>query len=122
MHSSSIVLLHNDSSLARFLAASLRNDFRAILAVHSLEDLRSTLSSSRAQVLILDMEMASLADVKQLSRDFAGLRIVCVHRLADEEMWATALNAGAADVCSSASPQAILAAVHGAVVEHSTAA
>jgi DNA-binding NarL/FixJ family response regulator len=122
MYSSSIVLLHSDASLTRFLTASLRNEFRAILSVQSLEDLRSTVASSRAQVVILDIETASLADVERLSKDFSGLRIVCVHRLADEEMWAAALSAGAADVCSSASPEAILAAVHEAAVEHPTAA
>lgn len=122
MHSSTIVLFHSDSSLTRFLTASLRNQFRAILSVQSLEDLRSTVASSRAQVVILDMEMASLADVERLAREFSGIRIVCIHRLADEQMWAAALSAGAADVCSSASPEAILAAVREVVAEHPTAA
>jgi len=122
MSFSSIVLFHADPSLAHFLTASLRNSFGTIRSVRSLEDLRSTVATSRAGIVILDMEVATLAEVEHLSNDFPGLQIVCTHRLADEEMWTAALNAGAADVCSSASPMTILAAVWRNVIEHPTAA
>jgi len=122
MRSSSLVLLHGDSHLAHFLMASLRNSFHAVRAVQSVEDLRSAVANSRAQVVVLDMEIASLADVGLLSGDFPGLCIVCVHRLADEQMWAAALSAGAHDVCSSADPAAIVATVRRTVADHPTAA
>ncbi|HUJ95442.1 MAG TPA: hypothetical protein VLW84_09280 [Terriglobales bacterium] len=122
MYSSSIVLFHSDSSLAHFLMASLRNSFRSIRVVQSMDDLRATVASSHAGVVILDMEVASLSEVEHLTNDFPGLHIVCIHRLADEEMWTAALNAGAEDVCSSTSPGSILAAVRRHVIEHPTAA
>jgi DNA-binding NarL/FixJ family response regulator len=53
----------------------------------------------RAEVAILDVETSSLSEVQRLHREFPGLSIVCTHRVADEEMWAAALNAGASDMC-----------------------
>jgi len=43
-----------------------------------------------------------LADLEALHRSFQSTSIVCTHRVADEEMWASALAAGASDMCSSA--------------------
>jgi hypothetical protein len=57
------------------------------------------------------MEAASLSEVAQLSREFPKARIVCTHRLADEEMWTAALSAGAVDVCPSSDMQGIVSAV-----------
>ncbi len=122
MRCSSIVLLQGDSRLAQSLIASLRNSFRWVRTVRSLDDLYSTVASLRAEVAVVDMEIASFTDVARLSREFPGLPIVCTHRLADEEMWAAALGAGAADVCCSCDPAAILAAVRGVGMEHPTAA
>jgi DNA-binding NarL/FixJ family response regulator len=122
MHSSSIVLLQGDTGLGQSLIASLRKSFRLIRTVRSLDDLRSTVASLRAEVVIVDMEIASFADVAGLSSDFPGIAIVCTHRLADEQMWAAALSMGAADICSSSDPAAILAAVRGAGMKHATAA
>ncbi len=122
MHSSSVVLLQGDSRLAQSLTGFLRKSFRLIRTVRSLDDLRSTAASLRAEVVIVDMEIASFADVARLSSDFPGLAIVCTHRLADEQMWTAALSVGAADICSSCDPAAILAAVRGAGTKHATAA
>ena len=49
--------------------------------------------------------------------------IVCTHRLADEEMWTAALNAGAADIYPSYDTRGILsAAVRNASMARSIAA
>jgi DNA-binding NarL/FixJ family response regulator len=114
--------LQADPGLTASLITALRNSFRSIRTVRSLEDLRSTVASHRAVVVIVDMEIVSLADVARLSNDFSGLRIVCIHRLADEELWTAALSAGAADLCPSADTSAILAAVHRGGRKHPTAA
>jgi DNA-binding NtrC family response regulator len=122
MHSSSIVLLQGESRLAQSLIASLRGSFHSIRTVRSLADLRFAVGNQRAEAVILDMEVASLADVARLSSEFSGLRIVCTHRLADEQLWAAALSVGAADLCPSSDISAILAAVHRGGIEHPTAA
>ena len=97
----SIALLQGDVKVARSLARSLCHHFHAIHAVGSLEELRETIVKHRVEVAIVDIEMASLSEIERLHRDFTGTCIVCTHRLADEEMWTAALNAGAADVCPS---------------------
>jgi DNA-binding NarL/FixJ family response regulator len=72
--------------------------------------LRNSIAKHRADVVILDVEKIPFLAIEQLSREFPSVCIVCTHRLADEEMWTTALNAGAADICTSSDTRAILAA------------
>jgi DNA-binding NarL/FixJ family response regulator len=88
----------------------LCHHFHAIHAVRSLEELREVIVKHRIEVAIVDMEMARMSDIKRLHRDFTGTCIVCTHRLADEEMWTAALDAGAADVCPSFDTSSIVTA------------
>ena len=60
--------------------------------------------------IIVDLEAASLSEVEELKREFQGTRIVCNHRVADEEMWTRTLTAGADDFCPSNDVRAILSA------------
>jgi DNA-binding NtrC family response regulator len=105
-----VVLLQSDSGAAQSLVSALSNSFRSVHLVSSVGELRSTIAKRRAGVAILDMEKASLSDVQDLSQEFPGACLVCTHRCADEEMWAAALNAGAADVCPSDDTHGILRA------------
>jgi len=119
----SVVLLQGDSKTAQSLVASLANSFHSVHAVLSFQELRLTVAKHRADVVILDMEMVPVAEVQHLCREFPALCIVCTHRLADEEMWAEALNAGAADICPSYDTRGILrAAVRSATMARSAAA
>ena len=94
-----VVLLQSDSKVAQSLVSALANKFGSVHQVDSLGDLRTSIAKHRAGIAILDMEAASLSDVQHLSREFPTACIVCTHRLADDDMWTAALNAGAADVC-----------------------
>jgi DNA-binding NtrC family response regulator len=93
-----VVLLQSDSRIAQSLVSALTNNFGSVHQVQSLEEVRSSIAKHRAGVAILDMEAASMSDVAHLSREFPKACIVCTHRLADEDMWTAAVNAGAADV------------------------
>jgi DNA-binding NarL/FixJ family response regulator len=104
----SIVICQSDSRLAQALAASLCTHFRFVKVARSIQDVRSAVLRHRADLVILDMELACLSEVEQLHRDFPHLSIVCNHRLADEEMWTSVLAAGAADICSSSDTRGIL--------------
>jgi len=118
-----VVLLQGDPGVTQFLIAPLCNSFRSVREARSFGDLRSNLAAHRAEIVILDLEMASISEVEGLSRDFPGIRIVCNHRLADEEMWTATLNAGAADCCVSYDTRSILtAALRHAPLAHSQAA
>jgi DNA-binding NarL/FixJ family response regulator len=123
MQCSNVVLLQSDPVLAQSLMASLGGSFRSVRSASSLDELRSSVAKRRADVVILDMESASLSDVHGLATEFPGVSIVCTHRLADEEMWAEALNAGAADICPSYDTRGIItAAKRSAGMMHSAAA
>jgi DNA-binding NarL/FixJ family response regulator len=110
-----VVLLQGDPRVATALSSELSNFFHAVQQVESMDELWNSVAKQRARVAILDMETASIADVERLSREFPGACIVCTHRLADEELWAAALKAGAADVYLSSDTRGILSAVLGGV-------
>jgi DNA-binding NtrC family response regulator len=93
-----VVLFQGDSRVAQSLVSALANTFSSIRQVQSLGELRSNIAKHRAEIAILDMEAASMSDVEHLSREFPKACIVCTHRLADEDMWTAAVNAGAADI------------------------
>jgi hypothetical protein len=77
----------------------------------------------RADVAIVDLELARLDEVQQLCRQFTNTSIVCTHRLADEKLWTMALAAGAVDCCASSDVRAIvLAASNTSPMPHSHAA
>jgi AmiR/NasT family two-component response regulator len=119
----SVIVAQSNSKTAELLAKSLCNHFRAVNVAGNLDELRNAILRHRADVAILDLELANLDDVQQLAREFAGTTIVCTHRLADEKMWSDALAAGAADCCFASDVRAIvLAALPTRPLSHSHAA
>jgi DNA-binding NarL/FixJ family response regulator len=118
-----VVLLQSDSRVAQSLVSALANTFSSVRQVQSLGELRTSIAKHRAGIAILDMEAASISDVERLSREFPTACIVCTHRLADESLWAAALNAGAADVCPPSDTRGILqTALRNASMRQSAAA
>jgi len=122
MPSLHVVLLQGDSGVTQSLVSALSVRFDSVQLARSLEELRTSITRHRARVAILDLEKASLSDVKSLAVDFPGASIVCTHRCADEEMWTAALNAGASDVCSSSDTSGIVRAALGNAGKKSVAA
>lgn len=94
-----VVLYQNDAATAEILAASLSQHFPSVYLTRSREEIRPAIARYRAQVLVLDVETSGSCELERLHQEFPGLCIVCTHRLADEELWAEALNQGAADMC-----------------------
>jgi DNA-binding NarL/FixJ family response regulator len=72
-----------------------------VAVAHSPEELEDAIPKHRAQAAIVDLEMIGLGSIEELRRRFPDTNIVCTHRVADEEMWASALDAGASDMCCS---------------------
>jgi DNA-binding NarL/FixJ family response regulator len=119
----SVVVAQGNSKTAEMLAKSLYNHFRVVHLFRTLDELRQAIPSNRADVAIVDLELASLSEVQQLKREFSSTTIVCTHRLADEKMWMDALAAGASDCCYSSDVRAIvLAASLTRTVSHAHAA
>jgi DNA-binding NarL/FixJ family response regulator len=110
------VLAHRDASSARGLAASLSKEFRNLLVVGSAQELRSSVARFRAPFAVVDLELISAAQLKELCREFPSTAFVGVHRLADDRMWSEALAMGAADCCRSDDLRGILLAAERYVV------
>jgi DNA-binding response OmpR family regulator len=106
-----VVVASQDPRAASQLAASLHKHFRSVAVARSVEEVRSAIPKQRAQLAIVDLELASFEDVERLTRDFDHTSIVCTHRIPDEEMWAAALAAGAIDCCQIADVSGIVQAV-----------
>ncbi len=106
----SLALLQQDHRVARFLSGQLCHHFQAIHIVRSVAELRDSIVRFRPDVIVVDMEAATLADIERLHREFANLCIVCTHRLADEEMWTAAMDAGADDICCPSDTRSIVTA------------
>lgn len=106
----SIVVAQSNSKTAEVLAKSLYNHFRVVNVAGDLDELRHAIPKHRADVAIVDLELAALPEVQQLKRDFEATRIICTHRLADEKMWSEALSVGAADCCYNSDVRAIVLA------------
>jgi DNA-binding NarL/FixJ family response regulator len=92
------------------LAASLHDHFSSVAVAHSLEELRDAIPRHRAHAVIVDLEMTGLGTIEDLRRQFPNTNIVCTHRVADEEMWASALDAGANDMCCSSDVENVVRA------------
>ena len=119
----SVVVAHNNSQAAESLARSLHNHFRIVNVARNFGELRNSIPRHRADVAVVDLELAGLAEVQQLHKEFGTTTIVCTHRLADEKMWMDALAAGATDCCNASDVRAIvLAATSTEFLSHAHAA
>jgi DNA-binding NarL/FixJ family response regulator len=108
MHTQTIVVLQSDPFIAQALAGKLSSYFESVHVARNVHELRTAVPRYRAEAAILDIEVSCLSEIERLHRDFPQLAIVCTHRVADEEMWASALNAGASDMFPSSDTQGIV--------------
>jgi DNA-binding NarL/FixJ family response regulator len=119
----SVIVAQSNAQTGEYLTKSLYNHFRVVHTADNLNELQRSISKHRADVAVVDLELADLRQVQQLTHQFSSTAIVCTHRLADEKMWTEALAAGAADCCHSSDVRAIvLAATNVKVMSHAHAA
>ena len=112
-----VVVATTDTRVASQLADSLNGHFRTVSVARSLEEVRHAIPKHRAQFAIVDLELASMPEVRDLCTEFAQTQVVCTHRVPDEEMWANALNAGAIDCCHNGDINGIVDAVRRNVLQ-----
>jgi len=118
-----ILIAHPDSMAAATLAHSLRQHFRGVATISSLDDLRGAIVEQGIEIVVLDLEMVTPTQLEELCCKFRHVGFVGVHRVADEELWARVLDAGAVDCCSTNDVVGIThAARHYAETAHISAA
>lgn len=122
MQALSIVVFQSDLHQSQALAGTLSLHYHSVHVAKSPAELRTAIARYRAEVAVVDVEASCLAEVTRLHREFPGVSIVCTHRVADEEMWTAALNAGASDMCPACDTQGIVqSAERNAWLEHAQA-
>jgi hypothetical protein len=94
-----VVIAHADCVVAESLASHMHGYFRSIAVAPTAEDVRKVIIRSRADAVVVDLELMDLGEVRQLCRDFSQLSVVTMHRIPDEKMWSSSLDAGAVDCC-----------------------
>ena len=122
MQTVSVVIANHDTVAASGLADALRRYFRSVSVARSLDEVRSAIPRQRADLAVVDLETVSLSDVQQLRHEFDQTQVLCVHRIADEEMWTQALSAGAVDCLQSADVAGIMHAIGASTQVRSNAA
>lgn len=106
-----VVVAGRDARSAAQLAASLNPHFHSVAVARSLDEVRRAIPKHRAQLAIVDLELADLKQIHELVSEFGQTSVVATHRIPDEEMWASALAAGAIDCCQNADVAGIVQAV-----------
>lgn len=99
MNAATIVVAQCDPRAAEQISVRLYAHFDGVAVARNPEELRQLILKRRASAAIVDLELLSLGELVALRHDFPGVAFVCTHRVADEEMWAAALDAGARDCC-----------------------
>ena len=82
------------NAAASTLANNLRGQCRAVTLAEKAQ-LRQALLNARANVAVLDLELFTLPEVKQICNEFRNVSVVCTHRIADETLWTRVMDAGA---------------------------
>src|SRR6185437_6024246 len=108
MQYANVILLQSDPKIAQTMAAMLSASFHQVHVTRSVDELRHAAVKHRPTAIVLDLESASLAEVETLKKEFEGIRVICNHRVADEEMWTRTLTVGADDCCPSSDMRGIL--------------
>jgi AmiR/NasT family two-component response regulator len=108
MQPHNVVIALSDPIQAEHVASELHAHFRSVAVALDCDQLRRLLRKQRADLIVLDLELASLHELRMLCVDFPSSSVICTHRLADEFLWTSVLNAGAADFCESVSVKSIL--------------
>lgn len=98
MHSLTVVVAQSDCIVAEHMAATLHAHFHNVVVARDLDEVRHSILKNRADVVIFDLDLAGLAEVQTLLNDFR-VRVVCTHRIPDDEMWRECLDVGAVDCC-----------------------
>jgi hypothetical protein len=94
------------------LSSSLRSHFRVVLPVSGVDEMRPSLLKHRADVAVVDLESTPVKEIASLLREFSALSVVCIHRLADDQLWSSVLAAGALDCCHPSDIRGIVMAVN----------
>lgn len=95
----SVVIAHGDCVVAESLASHLHGYFRSVAVAPTSDELRKVIQRQHADAVVVDLEMLNMDEVRELCGEFHDLSVVTTHRVPDDRMWSSSLEAGAVDCC-----------------------
>ena len=108
-----VVLARHDPAQSDSLVSSIQKQFLNLATVSSADEARNAIARTRAPLAVIDLEVVGLSQLGELCREFPATAFVCIHRLADDDMWSRSLAAGAVDCCfTSDLPQILHSSEH----------
>lgn len=122
MNPHDVIVAQSDSVVAEHLAAKLHTYFKNVSVARDLDEMKHIIRRHGAEVVVLDLDLADMHDVRQLTREFHGIGFICTHRVPDEEMWRETLQAGAVDCCANDDVHEIVRATRAAGRSNTAAA
>ena len=73
----SIVVAQSNAKAAESLVRSLYNHFRLVNVARNVNELRHSIPRHRADVAVVDLELAALAEIQELRKEFGATTFVC---------------------------------------------
>jgi DNA-binding NtrC family response regulator len=110
MSSLSLLVVSQDSEALAGLAAQLATKFSAVHSADSLEMANLAILEQRPDAVLADLETLGPEGIFALTHSYA-VPVICMHRVPDEEMWMTAIEFGALDICCLSDCNSILKAL-----------
>lgn len=111
MQSLTVVIAQKEALASQSLAQALSTRVRHVVVANARTEIVDAIYKNRAQAAIVDLELISGAQLRQLCHDCSGVAVVATHRSPDEEMWMASLEEGAADCCHSKDVEGVLRAI-----------
>lgn len=101
MKPNTVIVAQSDCIVAEHLAAKLHTYFNNVSVARDLDEVRHIILRHGADIVVVDLDLAQVREVRNLTHEFRNVGFVCTHRVPDEEMWQESLDAGAIDCCAS---------------------
>jgi hypothetical protein len=94
-----VVIVNPPQEIPRSLLSLPRYRSVTLATADAIANLRESVQRLQAQLVIVNLEFVSFAQLTDLRKEFPNVAFVCIHRLADDSIWAQSLAAGAVDCC-----------------------
>ena len=108
MHALTVIVAQSDCIIAEHLAAKLHTHFKNVVVARDVDEIRHHIERDFADLVVVDLDLAEMPELRGLVEQFKNVGIVCTHRVPDEDMWRRCLEIGALDCCACCDVDAIV--------------
>ena len=105
-----LLLISHDPRCRKQLASVLSRDFPNLRAADCVEDAQMAILQQRPDMVLADLEVMGPQELFHITHQYA-LPVLCLHRVPDDELWTTAMDFGAFDLCCATDCKSIVMAI-----------